>query len=79
MLWIASARAILKPALRWGWAWPAAERLLTQQEATRHLSERLKPPLVCPVAPMIYLLLPARNGDVILVESSVHHFPLIST
>lgn len=32
--------------------------------------------LVCTVAPIIYLLLPARNGGMTLVASSVHHFPL---
>lgn len=35
-----------------------------------------KTPLVCTVAPIIYLLLPARNGGMALVASSVLHFPL---
>lgn len=35
-----------------------------------------KTPLVCTVAPIIYLLLPARNGGMTLVAGSVHHFPL---
>lgn len=56
---------------------------LAMAKRSPHLSRRhktpfraAKTPLVCAVAPIIYLLLLARNGGMTVVASSVHHFPL---